>query len=448
MENNKEVELVELSEEDVVESEVKIIESNNPYVLCTLEGIFMVIEDDNGNGRWYLRDTIQKGILENDYVSRMLASKALLGESHHPLDRTSIWSDEACICTRELWIDSTGKYLMGRADVLDTPKGRIVYTLAKYGTKIGISARANGKGVKQGGHLVIKPEHYYFKTFDVVLNPGFKEARPAIFESDGRTPLKVYEECEDPLDLMYEELQDMVLNKSCDTKMLKDYIEYCDSDKLKELIPIMEDVSTEPSEGETSTSNIPNEDLKEELETIREELEASKILDEKNWVARMNYDSEIGQLRSENEELEETVKELIEELEEFKQKTSSEANDLIEELMTQIKEKDREISKCYKIISLYEENNSDLSDDVDRLNEEKKELEQNVINLSESIEEMEEAIEAIDEEPVVDDKPQKLFNKKVDLFNATNAILNEETVEEKSVSNINRVNMIKSLGGK
>ena len=43
----------------------------------------------------------------------------------------------------EFHIDDDG-YIRGVWDILNTPNGKILNTLCKYGTKIGISSRANG----------------------------------------------------------------------------------------------------------------------------------------------------------------------------------------------------------------------------------------------------------------------------------------------------------------
>ena len=67
--------------------------------------------------------------------------------------------------------------LWGRFAILDTPTGRILETLVKYGTKLGISARAVADSIQKDGHEVILENSYELITFDAVPEPGFKCAR-------------------------------------------------------------------------------------------------------------------------------------------------------------------------------------------------------------------------------------------------------------------------------
>ena len=76
-----------------------------------------------------------------------------------------------------LWLNEDGTVLLGKADILDTPNGRIIQTLVDYGSSLGVSARASGKVNKVEDRLEVDEESYSFKTFDFVTNPGFVTSR-------------------------------------------------------------------------------------------------------------------------------------------------------------------------------------------------------------------------------------------------------------------------------
>lgn len=71
-------------------------------------------------------------------------------------------------------VKKNGEYY-GKFNILDTPCGRIVYTLAKAGYKLGVSSRGNGDYDEYTGE--VDPETYDFTCFDVVLLPAVKSAR-------------------------------------------------------------------------------------------------------------------------------------------------------------------------------------------------------------------------------------------------------------------------------
>jgi uncharacterized protein YoxC len=152
-------------------------ENKRPGVLCEVEGPFIVINQDNNNDRWYTKSLIDNRILGIPYTKKMLANKTLYGEASHPSDRFDVKLPLISHNITNLWWNDDNTVLMGRADVLDTPSGRIIYTLVQYGSKIGISVRARGRLVNKGGKKIPDESVYQFKTFDFVPNPGFDEAR-------------------------------------------------------------------------------------------------------------------------------------------------------------------------------------------------------------------------------------------------------------------------------
>lgn len=150
--------------------------SSTKGVLSTRTCSLMDIEKYNENGRSYPRAIFTDRILTKEIKDKM-KKKCLLGEINHPKDRFESSSDKVAISMTNMWIDEDNQKLMGTFDVLDTPMGQIVETMLEYGSHIGISARALGKGRKTRQGEEIIPESYMFKTFDIVVDPGFFDSR-------------------------------------------------------------------------------------------------------------------------------------------------------------------------------------------------------------------------------------------------------------------------------
>ena len=71
----------------------------------------------------------------------MIDERRLCGELDHPSDEVVHLANVSHIITD---LRMEGKRLMGEAEFLDTPSGRILQELAKAGVRIGISSRATG----------------------------------------------------------------------------------------------------------------------------------------------------------------------------------------------------------------------------------------------------------------------------------------------------------------
>lgn len=165
-------------------SEMKPTNTNPTNALCIVEGPCMQFGKINRNNRLYSRKLVEDRILNNPTVIESLKNRSMLGEGGHPENRVDISYPEVALAVEKLWIpDGSGDMLWGRFAILDTPVGRILDTLVKYGTKLGISARAMADSVQRDGHEVILENSYELITFDAVPEPGFKCARLEKVES-------------------------------------------------------------------------------------------------------------------------------------------------------------------------------------------------------------------------------------------------------------------------
>ena len=146
--------------------------------LCIMTGPCMQFGKINRNNRLYSRKLVEDRIVNNPTVMEAIKNHSMLGEGGHPENRVDISYPEVALAVEKLWIpEGDGDMLWGKFAILDTPTGRILNTLVRYGTKLGISARAVADSVQRDGHEVILENSYELITFDAVPEPGFKCAR-------------------------------------------------------------------------------------------------------------------------------------------------------------------------------------------------------------------------------------------------------------------------------
>lgn len=169
-------------------SDMKPTDTKPSNALCIVEGPCMQFGKINRNNRLYSRKLVEDRILRNPTVQESLKNRSMLGEGGHPENRVDISYPEVALAVEKLWIpEGDGDMLWGRFAILNTPIGRILNELVKYGTKIGISARAMADSVQKDGHEVILENSYELITFDAVTEPGFKCARLEKVEAMSRS---------------------------------------------------------------------------------------------------------------------------------------------------------------------------------------------------------------------------------------------------------------------
>ena len=164
--------------ESIISEMKPIANSASQGTLCIVTGPCMQFNKVNRNNRIYSRKLVEDRILNNPTVNEALRNRSMLGEGGHPENRVDISYPEVALAVEKLWIpEGDGDMLWGQFAILDTPVGRILETLVKYGTKLGISARAVADSIQKDGHEVILENSYELITFDAVPEPGFKCAR-------------------------------------------------------------------------------------------------------------------------------------------------------------------------------------------------------------------------------------------------------------------------------
>lgn len=148
-------------------------DSKGGSVLGILEGPVADFAHSTRNGRHYSEE-LWENVLKNPLVQEQFKNGGIVGELDHPVDRDDICTEKVAVLMRQPPVKKDGKYF-GKFDILDTPCGRIVYTLAKAGFKLGVSSR--GTGDVDDYTDEVDPSSYDFTCFDVVLLPAVESAR-------------------------------------------------------------------------------------------------------------------------------------------------------------------------------------------------------------------------------------------------------------------------------
>ena len=151
-----------------------------------VEGIFMMAETKNKNGRVYPLQTLQREVerYNNEYVKKNRA----FGELGHP-DSPSINLDRVSHMITSLKPDGTN--IIGKAKIVDTPMGNIVKGLLDGGATLGVSTRGVGSLKPHNGYQLVQDDFKLATAADIVADPsgpecfvaGIMESAEWIFEN-------------------------------------------------------------------------------------------------------------------------------------------------------------------------------------------------------------------------------------------------------------------------
>jgi len=170
-----------------------------------LKGIFQKADTPNGNKRVYPRGILESAIRS---TAQMVTEGRMLGELDHP-DDAKIHLDKVSHKITKLNLDPLNGFVLGEAEVLSTPAGKILESLIKSGVKLGISSRGFGS-VKDINGLNEVQEDFKLVTFDIVSDPSTPGAFPnAVYEHNEQISTKnIDEEYVTNLDFLVEEIME------------------------------------------------------------------------------------------------------------------------------------------------------------------------------------------------------------------------------------------------
>jgi hypothetical protein len=163
---------------NILLEEVLVEARNDAEGKLHLEGIYLMSESKNRNGRVYPKKIMDREVRK--YIKESVEKNTAYGELSHP-QTMQITPDN--ISHRIISLKEDGNCWRGKSIVLDTPKGNIIKALVNGGGIVGMSSRGIGTLRESNGIKVVQ-EDFALKTIDCVLDPSAKDAvMSALIES-------------------------------------------------------------------------------------------------------------------------------------------------------------------------------------------------------------------------------------------------------------------------
>jgi hypothetical protein len=135
-----------------------------------IEGIFMMADSKNRNGRIYESKILHPAV--EKYIEEQVKTGRAVGELNHP-DGPTINLDKVSHLITSLRFEGTN--VIGKAKILDTPMGQIVKGLLEGGVKLGVSSRGMGSLETRNGVNFVKDD-FQLATVDIVQDPSAPSA--------------------------------------------------------------------------------------------------------------------------------------------------------------------------------------------------------------------------------------------------------------------------------
>ena len=136
-----------------------------------IEGVFLQAELKNRNGRVYPFKVLETEV--NRYNEEYVKTKRALGELGHP-DGPTVNLDR--VSHRITSLSAEGNNFIGKAQILDTPMGKIAKSLLEDGVKLGVSSRGMGSIDRREDCNVVMDDFMLATAADIVADPSAPDA--------------------------------------------------------------------------------------------------------------------------------------------------------------------------------------------------------------------------------------------------------------------------------
>jgi hypothetical protein len=152
---------------------VKIItEGKGASKKLYIEGVFLQGEIKNRNGRMYPITTLAREV--GRYNENFVAKGRALGELGHP-DGPTVNLDR--VSHKITSLVQEGNNFVGKAQILNTPMGKIASSLLDEGVMLGVSSRGVGSlQTTSEGHKVVGEDFMLATAADIVADPSAPDA--------------------------------------------------------------------------------------------------------------------------------------------------------------------------------------------------------------------------------------------------------------------------------
>lgn len=147
------------------------------------KGLFGICGVPTANGRIYPKKLIEREIKRLDERMR---NRQVMGELDHPDSGKTSLMRVSHIITR---LSLDGDNVMGEAEILPTPNGKILRALVEAGVRVGVSSRGFGstKATQEGDEV---GEDFALNTYDFVADPSVRTALPRIYQESVEAPVE------------------------------------------------------------------------------------------------------------------------------------------------------------------------------------------------------------------------------------------------------------------
>jgi hypothetical protein len=137
-----------------------------------IEGVFLQGEIKNRNGRMYPITTLAREV--GRYNENFVAKGRALGELGHP-DGPTVNLDR--VSHKITSLVQEGNNFVGKAQILNTPMGKIASSLLDEGVMLGVSSRGVGSlQTTSEGHKVVGEDFMLATAADIVADPSAPDA--------------------------------------------------------------------------------------------------------------------------------------------------------------------------------------------------------------------------------------------------------------------------------
>ncbi len=154
-------------------SQVKFItEEKNGKKTMYIEGIFLQGDICNRNGRMYPMATLSREV--SRYNETFVQKGRALGELGHP-DGPTVNLDR--VSHKIVSLEQKGSNFIGKAQLLETPMGKIAKSLIGEGVTLGVSSRGVGSlKMTNEGHKIVGEDFMLATAADIVADPSAPDA--------------------------------------------------------------------------------------------------------------------------------------------------------------------------------------------------------------------------------------------------------------------------------
>ena len=156
---------------EAIENVEVITEGKGADKKLYIEGVFLQSDLKNRNGRMYPFQVLEKEV--NRYNEEYIKTSRALGELGHP-DGPTVNLDR--VSHRITSLTAEGTNFIGRAQILDTPMGKIASSLLGEGVKLGVSSRGMGSIDRREDCNVVMDDFMLATAADIVADPSAPDA--------------------------------------------------------------------------------------------------------------------------------------------------------------------------------------------------------------------------------------------------------------------------------